>query len=464
MLRPAREIFECMGSSEMQAECKEREEAARHLSEDTLWIRFTFVDHAGIPKAKAVYRESFSERAEAGVGLAKGVLALDPTGLLRLASGLGPVEEVRLVPDVSGLTRLPFAAGQAMVPCDMTEPDGRTPWAGCPRGALRRMVHRLADQGLEALASFETEFYMLGLDGPLDKTPYAASFALTPAAEFAAELAGTLEEMGIPPKQYHAEVGYGQQELSVGEADALTAADRRVLVLEAIRGVAYRMGLEVIAAPKPFLDGAGNGHHLHLSVYSLEDGAPVLFEPSGALSEPGSGFVAGILEHMPAVMAFTAPSPNSYQRLAPSMWSSAFVCYGPDNREAAVRLASPIAGSEPETANAELKPVDATANPYLALAAVLAAGLDGMERGLDPGEPTLVDPATMSEEERVSRGIRPLPTSLVEALDALEEDEVLIEALGKPLIRTHLAVGRGQVEAARGLSPEEVAAMARELY
>jgi glutamine synthetase len=190
----------------------------------------------------------------------------------------------------------------------------------------------------------------------------------------------------------------------------------------------------------------------------------VLFEPSGALSGPGSGFVAGILEHMPAVMAFTASSTNSYQRLAPSMWSSAFVCYGPDNREAAVRLASPIAGSEPKTANAELKPVDATANPYLALAAVLAAGLDGMERGLDPGEPTLVDPATMSEEERASRGIRPLPSSLAEALDALEGDEVLIEALGEPLIRTHLAVGRGQVEAARALSPEEVAAMARELY
>jgi glutamine synthetase len=167
---------------------------------------------------------------------------------------------------------------------------------------------------------------------------------------------------------------------------------------------------------------------------------------------------------MPALMAFTAASPNSYQRLAPGMWSSAYASYGPDNREAAVRLASPLAGSKARTVNVELKPVDVTANPYLALAAGLAAGMDGMERNLDPGEPVLVDPATMGEEERANRGILALPASLGEALDALERDEVLTEALGEPLVRTHLAVGRGQVEAARTLSPEEVAAAARGLY
>ena len=448
----------------MQAEKDEHAKSVEALPEDALWVRFTFVDHAGIPKTKAVYQKDFQERAEAGVGLAKGVMALDPSGQLHTASGLSPVGEVRLVPDLSSLTRLPFAVGQAMVLCDMTEPDGRTPWEGCPRSALKRMVDRLAERDMESLASFETEFYLVSPEGPSDKTPYAGSFALTPAAEFAATLARTLEEMDISPKQYHAEVGHGQQELSIAEAEPLAAADRRVLVLEAIRGVAYRLGLEAIAAPKPFLGGAGNGHHLHLSIYSREEGRSVLFDPSGALSELGSGFVAGLLEHLPAIMAFTTPSPNSYQRIAPGMWSSAYVSYGPDNREAAVRLASPVAGSERETANIELKPVDATANPYLALAAVLAAGMDGMERNLDSGEPALVDPATMSEEERASRGIHPLPTSLAEALNALEKDEVLKEALGEPLVRTHLAVGQGQVEVAGTLSAEEMAAVARELY
>ena len=442
----------------MQAEHEARENMPRSLPVDTVWVRFVFVDHAGIPKCKAVHRESFERRARAGVGLAKGVLALDPSGALHPASGLSPVGECRLVPDLSTLTPLPFARGQAMVACDMTEPDATTPWDGCPRSALKRVLNQLAERGYKGIASYEAEFYVRGPDGPLDRTPYAGSFALTPAAEFVAELAKTLEQIGIRPEQCHAEVGHGNLELSVGEAEGLAAADRRVVVLETIRGVAHRMGLEVTMAPKPYLDQAGNGHHLHLSVY--EDETLVLFDSSGALSKLGSAFVAGVLDHLSAVMAFTTPSPNSYQRLAPGMWSSAYACYGPDNREAAVRLTSPLAGAESATANVELKPVDVTANPYLAQAAILAAGMDGIERDLDPGEPTMVDPATLSDEERAERDIRPLPASLDQALNALENDEVLIEALGAPLVRTHLAVGRAQAEIAREISPEEVAAAA----
>src|SRR5215212_98072 len=446
----------------MQTERNAQKNVARSLPVDTLWIRFVFVDHAGIPKTKAVHRDAFERRARAGVGLAKGVLALDPSGALHPGSGLSPVGEIRLVPDLTTLAPLPFVRGQAMVCCDMAELDGRTSWEGCPRSTLRRVLRQLAERGYRSVASYETEFYVRGPDGPLDMTPYAGSFALTPAADFVAELAETLEEMGIRPEQCHAEVGHGNLEPSVGEAEALGAADRRVQVLETIRGVAHRMGLEVTMAPKPYLDQAGNGHHLHLSVY--EDETPVLFDASGALSSQGSGFVAGILEHMPAVMAFTTPSPNSYQRIAPGMWSAAFAAYGLDNREAAVRLASPVAGAESATANIEIKPMDVTANPYLALGAVLAAGMDGMERGCDPGEPTTVDPSTLSDEERTERNIHPLPASLDESLDALERDEVLIEALGEPLVRTHLAVGRAQAEIAREIPPEEVAAAAAMIY
>ena len=446
----------------MQADREVRQHGARPLPEGTLWVRFVFVDHAGIPKAKAVHRDGFAGRARSGVGLAKGVLALDPSGALHPESGLSPVGECRLVPDLSTLTPLPFAGGQAMVSCDMTEPDAYTPWEGCPRGALKRVLGRLSERGYRSLASYEAEFYVWNSDGPLDRTPYAGSFALTPAAEFVAELARVLEEMGVRPEQCHAEVGQGNLELSVGEDEALAAADKRVMVLEAIRGVAYRMGLEITMAPKPYLAGAGNGHHLHVSLY--EGDAPVLFDASGALSVPGSGFVAGILEHLPAVMAFTAPSPNSYQRLAPGMWSSAYAAYGLDNREAAVRLASPVAGRESATANVELKPVDVTCNPYLALAVVLAAGMDGLERGLDPGAPTVVDPATLSDEQRTSKGLFPLPASPDEALDALEEDDVLVEALGEPLVRTHVAVARAQAAMARELTPEEVAATAATIY
>src|ERR671925_1470721 len=225
----------------MRAEREVRENVPRSLPVDTLWIRFVFVDHAGIPKCKAVHRDAFERRARAGVGLAKGVLALDPSGALHPESGLSPVGECRLVPDLSTLTVLPFARGQAMVSCDMTEPDATAPWDGCPRSALKRVLGRLAERGYRAIASFEAEFYVRGPEGPLDRTPYGGSFALTPAAEFVAELAETLEEMGIRPEQCHAEVGHGNLELSVKEAEALEAADRRVQVLETIRGVAHQM-------------------------------------------------------------------------------------------------------------------------------------------------------------------------------------------------------------------------------
>src|SRR5215213_4177783 len=210
----------------MQAEREARDDMARPLPEGTLWVRFVFVDHAGIPKAKAVHKEGFEGRARAGVGLAKGVLALDPSGALHPKSGLSPVGECRLVPDLSTLVPLPFARGQAMVSCDMMEQDAETPWEGCPRSALKRVLGRLGERGYKALASYEAEFYVRGPEGPLDRTPYAASFALTTAADFAAELAETLEEMGVRPEQCHAEVGHGNLELSVGDAAAHTAADR----------------------------------------------------------------------------------------------------------------------------------------------------------------------------------------------------------------------------------------------
>src|ERR687894_1215337 len=181
----------------MQAEREAREGTPRPLPADTLWVRFVFVDHAGIQKTKAVHRDGFERRARAGVGLAKGVMALDPSGMLHPASGLTPVGEVRLMPDLSTLVPLPFARGQAMVSCDMTEPDATTPWEGCPRSALKRVLEWLATQGYRAVASYEAEFYVWGPDGPLDRTPYAGSFALTAAAEFVAELAGTLGGVGI---------------------------------------------------------------------------------------------------------------------------------------------------------------------------------------------------------------------------------------------------------------------------
>jgi len=239
-------------------------------------------------------------------------------------------------------------------------------------------------------------------------------------------------------------------------ADALRAADNQITVRETARGVALRHGLLASFAPKPFPDQAGNGSHIHFSLWRVSDGKNHFHDPKGryGLSGAGDAFIGGVLTHLPALVALTAPSVNSYRRLQPRFWSSAYTAWGPDNREAAIRVPSKRRGLEMESTNLELKPCDPSNNPYLALGGLLAAGLDGIARKLDPGEPALVDPDTLSEAERKRRDIRRLPGSLADALDALEQDEVLRDALGATLAREYLAVKRSEV---RGFRDKDVA-------
>jgi glutamine synthetase len=253
-------------------------------------------------------------------------------------------------------------------------------------------------------------------------------------------------------EQYYPELGHGQQELSTRHAPAVAAADNMVWYRETARGLAWRQGLWASLAPKPIPDQAGNGAHLHASLWEAgPDGQPggrnVLHDtgdPRG-LSELAYHWIAGLLAHLPALVALTCASVNSYRRLVPQSWSSAFTCWGMDNREAAVRVPSRMWGLEEASANLELKPSDATGNPYLALGAYIHAGLDGVRNKLDPGRPVDADPATLSPATRRRRGVNRLPASLGEALDALEADELLSEALG-PLRRTaYLAVKRSEV-------------------
>jgi glutamine synthetase len=165
------------------------------------------------------------------------------------------------------------------------------------------------------------------------------------------------------------------------------------------------------------------------------------------VSALGYHFIAGVLDHLPALLALTCPSVNSYRRLQPHFWSSAYTAWGPDNREAAVRVPSTFRSDRAGSTNAELKASDSSSNPYLALGGLLAAGLDGVTRGLEAGEPVLVDPGALSERERHKRRIHRYPTTLGEALGRLERDGVLMSALGSTLARAYLAVKRSEAEA-----------------
>jgi len=421
-------------------------------------VRFLYVDHGGVVRGKSTSRATLERRMATGIGLTVAMQAMNMLDELQPVDGMGPVGEVRIVPDPDSYVSLPFAPGAAAMLSDLIGLDGQ-PWAACPRSFLRAAVAEAALEGIALEAAFEPEFLLARRerdpDGdrlvPVDESLCFSTTGFALAHDFAIDFVRAIQAQGMTVELYHPELGHGQQELSIGHAPAVAAADRQVLYRETARGVAWRHGLWASLAPKPLPDQAGNGAHCHFSAWTMpaREQAPrnAFYDANDryGLSQLAYHFIGGVLHHLPALVALTCGSVNSYRRLQPQHWSSAYVCYGNDNREAAIRIPSRMWGNDEGSANLELKSSDSTGNPYLALGGLIHAGLDGIRRKLDPGEPVNVDPATLSKSERRSRGVARLPTSLGEALDALQRDEVLMEALG-PLRRTaYLAVKRSEV-------------------
>jgi glutamine synthetase len=415
-------------------------------------VRFLYCDNGGVIRGKVVSSEQLTARIETGIGLTVAMQAMNSLDQLQPVEGMGPVGEIRLVPDPATFTVIPYAPRTAVMLVDHVRLDG-SPYEACPRQFLARMAGRFAEHGLELRAAVENEFSLGrledGLPVPLETSACFSTAGMTAAADVVDAIVAALDAQGIPLAQYYPELGHGQHELSVLPRPAVAAADTQVLVRETIRGVAAQCGLVASLGPKPWPDQAGNGAHVHLSAWDIAGEVNRFHDPSGrfGLSSLGEQFVAGILAHLPGLLALTAPSFNSYARLLPQHWSSAFVCWGPDNREAAVRVPSPFRGEEAASTNLEYKPADASANPYIAFGGLMAAGLDGLERELVPPAPITVDPAVLSDEDRDAAGISCYPTSLGAALDCLEADDVLCAALGESLARSYLAVRRSEWEA-----------------
>jgi glutamine synthetase len=437
------------------AALRAREILVRCKSDDVQLVRFLYCGNDSVIRGKACHTRFLNSYLRSGIGLTVAMQSFNMLDQLVPEGAFGPVGEIRLVPDPESFAVLPYTPKSGRLLCDMVTLEG-TPWDACPRSFLKRMIERARQAGVALKAAFENEFTLARHEGgqhvPLDRSPCFSTIGMDSAAPVMIEIIEALMAQGVYPEQYYAELGPGQQELPVRFADALRAADNQITVRETARGVALRHGLLASFAPKPFPDQAGNGSHVHCSLWRIRDGRNHFHDPSGryGLSQAGNAFIGGVLAHLPALVALTAPSVNSYRRLQPRFWSSAYTAWGPDNREAAIRVPSKRRGLEMESTNLELKPCDPSNNPYLALGGLLAAGLDGMERKLDPGEPTLVDPDTLSDTERNRRGIRRLPRSLAEALAALERDEVLRAALGDTLAGEYLAVKRSEARAFEG--------------
>jgi glutamine synthetase len=423
-------------------------------------VRFLYVDHGGIIRGKAATRQFLAERIVSGIGHSAAMMAMSMLDALQPVEGMGPVGEIRLRPDPATLVALPYAPGAGAMLADQVMADGQ-PYDGCARTFLRQAIDALGAAGYAMSASFEPEFTLGRREpdpagGPDRLVPVDDSLAYSGTGfhlshDYIMDLVAALRGQGLEVEHYYPELGHGQQEVVIRHAPALRAADNHVLYRETVRGVAFRHGLYASLAPKPIPDQAGNGTHLHASLTDLTtDGTPgsraIFADPGGryGLSRTGYHFIGGLLAHLPALLALTCASVNSYRRLAPQSWSSAFTIYGMDNREAAVRICSPLGSGSGSSINLELKPSDSSANPYLALGGFIHAGLDGIRRELDPGEPVNVDPATLTDSEREALGAHRLPRSLTEALDALEADDLLMSAL-RPLRSTaYLAVKRSE--------------------
>ena len=318
-------------------------------------VRFLYGDPSGVVRGKQVHAARLPDALTSGLGLTRAQNALNLLDDLVPVDGMEPVGEIRIVPDPATFTRLPWLDGVASMLCDQVGHDGLD-WGGCPRGFLRRAVDALAAAGLRVEAAFENEFYLAEdtPDGPRPwgDGPVYSSAGLDRAAPVVNDIVDALDAQGIQVEQAINEYGPGQQEISITRADALAAADRQLQLRDTVRGVVEtRHGLLASFAPKPYADHVGSGCHLH---FSLWDGDRNAMTPDGdpfGLSATARAFLAGVLDHLPALVALTCPSYLSYARLQPSAWAASTVSWGFDNREAALRIASPFRGPrgrEPE--------------------------------------------------------------------------------------------------------------------
>ena len=425
---------------------------ARAQEQGVQLVRFLYCDNGGVIRGKSTHVGQLARRIHSGIGLVKGMQSFTSLDTLAPDATYGPVGEIRLIPDPETFVVLPYAPRSAQMVVNMIELD-HSPWALDPRSFLQRMIARAGGAGLSFDAAFENEFYLAVRteDGfrPVDRSLCFSAIGMESTEEVIQDIIAALGDQGLTVELSHPELGAGQQELSIRHAPALSAADNQITYRQTVRAVAGHHGLVASLAPKPFADQAGSGAHLHWSIWDKDHTTNRLADGAGkdGLSGLARNAIAGVLTHLPGLLGLTTPSVNSFRRLQPHYWSSAYTAWGIENREAAVRVPSRYWDDEAGSTNLELKASDSSANPYIALGGVIAAALDGIERGLDPGEPVNEDPGNLTEPERAARGIRRFPETAAEALDELEKDDVLMAALGEPLGKEYLKVRRAEAAA-----------------
>lgn len=427
------------------------------------WLSYT--DLASITRGRAIpdYR---ADRPHS-VGWVPANLAIDAFGDL-VENPWGPIGDLRLVPDPATAVHIassPPSSGMSFVLSTATDLNG-IPWQSCPRAICLSQVSRLEHQfGLRILTSFEHEFALVTDARPQAPFSLEAARMVDPLL---GDIANALQSAGVELENILPEYGQHQFEVTTRPALGVSAADRAVITRIVVREIARRQGVPVTFAPVIGETAGTSGVHIHFSLLDMTE-SPVTHDSGGecGLSPVAGSFAAGIVDHLPALTALTAPSTVSYLRLQPHSWSAAYVIFGKQNREAALRVA-PISrmdgDHDAERANLEYRPADATANPYLSLAAILIAGMDGLTRNMSCPQSVEYDPSSLSGAELDRRGIVRLPQSLEEALDCLEKDSLLMETLDSDLMQCYLTMKRNEVSKFSQLESTEMIARHVDAY
>jgi glutamine synthetase len=408
------------------------------------YILAQFVDIHGVAKTKSVPVNCLNDVVENGAGFAGFAvwgLGMEPHGPDFLARG-----------DIDTLSIVPWQPGYARIVCDGYVNKAPHPYDS--RVVLKRQLKLLADKGWTLNTGLEPELSLFKREADGSLVPFDQSDVLdkpcydykglSRSREFLETLVESLQKVDFDVYQIDHEDANGQFEINYTYSNALESADRFIFVRMGAGEIANDLGLVCSFMPKPLSDRPGNGMHFHLSIAD-KDGNNLFNDDSDALgmglSKMAYHFMAGLLHHAKALCAISAPTVNSYKRLvvggsaSGATWAPAYIAYGDNNRSAMVRV---------PYGRLEFRLPDASCNPYLVHAAIIAAGLDGIERELDPGEPKNINLYALTEDERKAQGIDILPQNLNEALNALADDAVLTERLGKEIVSEFIKVKRNE--------------------
>ena len=408
------------------------------------FIRLRFTDILGIPKNVEIPTREFKKALE-------GKIMFDGSSI----QGFVRIEEsdMYLKPDYSTFTINPWEEEKevARITCDIYNPDG-SPFEGCPRNNLKRVVEEVKEMGYSTNIGPEVEFFLFFRDEngkattkTHDQGGYFDLLPIDLGEEARRDMVIALEKLGFEVEASHHEVAPGQHEIDFKYCDALTAADRIMTLKLTSKTIALKHNLHVTFMPKPIFGICGSGMHTHLSLF--KNGENIFYDPNGKyrLSQEALYFIGGLLKHAKGFTAITNPLVNSYKRLTPGYEAPVYIAWSERNRSPLVR----IPAERGVGTRAELRNPDPSCNPYLAFAVILKAGIDGIKKQIDPGEPVYQNIYTMSQEEKKSLGIENLPSTLNQALDELEKDEVVKSGLTDHLLTNYFEAKRKEWETYR---------------